>query len=623
MNSKKIALLSVLVSAVLIAWCGSSDSEQVSNQTTWGKASFTQYYDITTGANYNLNLYWNVTSENIKNVTTSRSWKISFLSCQPWTKVTAKTLIATVSPDYADPNLQNNEIQKASVQQQIATLQNTIASTTANFTLQIDQLKNQQSNNKNQIDIAKQNLVIAEQQKELSSGDISSQTSNIENVQIPALQKQLEVINSQIENAKNSKEKDMQKIATSITNQRSQFKNYISDYLESVDGIFGITDSKRNQNDEFENFLSAKNTGLKNAVQTSFLNRREKMQKFDSLSDEEVTSTLTSVSDFMKQVAESIKNSAASDVYPQTTIDWQYATFIGNSTNLLSLKTTFDSTVSSIKTTENTYNSQLLTLDNQIVTVQSNIDSAKENLQNIKTNKWTSSILSIDNTINSLTSQIATLESANDNLTTQISGIEEQKKIQINSLNSQMTTLKQSISTLNNSNSWENIYAGISWTIKAKKVDIDNKVTPNTVVCEIAPWQTSNLKVQIFSSQKLDIGQTYSIIRDGKEISTGKIAFEIPFVDVTTQNYIYEDKLLTKDLKDWDKVDIRLITTSKSSIISIPLDFVVPKLDWYFVNKCSDQECTKTEETKVSIWLISNGQIEVLTWLNKNDKIAK
>jgi len=78
-------------------------------------------------------------------------------------------LIATITPDYTDPNIQNTEIQKKSLRDQIKNLQDTITSTSSNYNLQIDQLKNQKNNNTNQIRILSDNLEIQKKQRDYSS----------------------------------------------------------------------------------------------------------------------------------------------------------------------------------------------------------------------------------------------------------------------------------------------------------------------------------------------------------------------------------------------------------------------------------------------------------------------
>lgn len=603
---KTLPLIILAAVAITLAWCWKQETTEIIE---WKKElSFSKYYELSWNGKYDLNLYWNIVSDNIKNITSTRSWKISYLNCQPWTKVNKNTLIATITPDFSDPNIQNTEIQKKSLRDQIKNLQDTITSTNSNYSLQIDQLKNQKNNNNNQIRILSENLEIQRKQRDYSSWDIS--------VQISSLEDQIQSLKNQRELLKESKEKDLNKIYSSISNQRKQIQNYTTNYFETIDQVFGITEKNKTYNDNFETYLSAKNSNQKEEVKTKFSNLQAKLTNINSLSNEWLLEYMEEVSLLLKTAADSVNNSISSTTFSQTTIDTYYSTLIAASNNILSLKSNLDSSNNSIKTTSNSY-------ENQISTLTSNIDTYQKNLENLKANKWNSAILSIDNWINSLISQIENYKSTNTNLDNQINWLLEQKNIQINSLNNQLLSLKQSISTLDNSASWESINAWINWIIKAKKIDQDNKIWANTLICQISPNETDNLKVQIYSSQKLDIWQSYEIYKDWKKIMESKIDYELPFIDPTTQNYVYENKLNTKEIKDWDKVDVKLSTAQKTGNITIPLDFALPKLEWYFVNKCTNKDCKEAKEVQISVWEINNWYIEVLSWITQWDKIAK
>jgi len=86
------------------------------------------------------------------------------------------------------------------------------------------------------------------------------------------------------------------------------------------------------------------------------------------------------IASLLKTAADSVNNSISSTTFSQTSIDTYYSTFIAASNNILSLKSSLDSSNNSIKTTSNSY-------DNQISTLTSNIDTYQKNLDNIKTNK--------------------------------------------------------------------------------------------------------------------------------------------------------------------------------------------------------------------------------------------
>lgn len=609
MQKNKLIYLFVLISSLLLLNSCWNDETTTNNSNSWSVSTFTKYYNVDWEWDYNLKLYWNILADNTKNIVTTKGWKLTQLNCQPWTKVGPSTVIAAISPDFSDPTLQNNQIQISSLEQQKIIIENSITSTQSNYDLQVQQLKNQIENNDKQIELANQNLEILKKQKSLSSWDID--------IQKQSLSSQINSVQNQVSLQNDNKSKDLWKINNSIKNQKDQFKNFLKNYLDNIDIVFGFTKLRKDQNDSFEMYLSVKNTGLKDTLETNFDNITEKLNNFDNLTNDEIINLYVESSDLLKLAADAINNSIANESLKQTTIDAYYNNYIAFSNNLISLKSAFDNTISSIDITTNNYDVQLTSLN-------SSLDTLKKNLDNLNNNKWESAILTLDNSINLMVSQISSYNTSQENLKKQIEWLMEQKNIQTNTLQAQITTLKQNIDMLKTYNSGETIYAWISWTVKIKKADLDNKVASNTLVCQIIPNNKWNLKIQIYSSKKLDINQKYEIIKDKEKVWEWKITFEAPFIDSTTQNYIYEDKINIKDVVDWDKVDIKLVITKKDSkMITIPLDFVIPKLEWYFVNICKDTTCNNYEEKQVKVWNINNGYIEIIDWLKKWDKLGK
>lgn len=605
---KKNIFIYLLLVISFITFSSCTKIEEQTETQSWTTNSFTKYYDITDWMNYDLKLYWNVVSDNTKNVVTTRGWKLSQLNCQPWAKVTSNTIIATITPDYSDPSLQNNQIQIASLEQQKIILENSINSTISNFDLQTQQLKNQIENNTKQIELANQNLEILQKQKNFSSWDIEIQKENLES--------QINSIWNQIALQNDNKSKDLWKINNSIKNQKDQFKNFLKNYLDNIDIVFGFTKLRKDQNDSFELYLSVKNSNLKNQLEQEFTKIETKLSNFDNYTNEEIINLYEEGANLLKIAADSINNSVSSEELKQTTIDTYYNNYITFSNNLISLKSVFDNTISSIDITTNNY-------DVQITSLNSSLDTLKKNLDNLNNNKWESAILTLDNSINLMFSQISSYNTSQINLSKQIDWLWEQKIIQTNTLKAQITSLEQNIDMLKTYNSWETIYAWINWTVKIKKADIDNKVSSNTLICQIIPNSKWNLKLQIYSSKKLEMNQKYEVIKNKEKIWEWKITFEIPFIDPTTQNYIYEDKIISNQAVDWDKVDIKLNINKKDTTITIPLDFLIPKLEWYFVNICENKDCSKFKELQIKVWNINNGYVEVIEWLKKWDKLGK
>jgi uncharacterized ParB-like nuclease family protein len=133
----------------------------------------------------------------------------------------------------------------------------------------------------------------------------------------------------------------------------------------------------------------------------------------------------------------------------------------------------------------NTYNGQL--------------KSAELNTENFTQNTAKSTALQLEN-------QKAGLQLTQKTLQTQLNSSDNNTAIQLTSLKNQIITLKQNISVLSNSLDGEILYAGVNGIVKAKMFGEDNKVNPNTPLCQIAPNDELNMSIQIFSYQKLALG---------------------------------------------------------------------------------------------------------------------
>jgi uncharacterized protein YhaN len=92
------------------------------------------------------------------------------------------------------------------------------------------------------------------------------------------LQTQIETLKTQLQDLENSKTKleeskqaDLVKLKQSIENTISSAQSLLNNVFLKIDEIFGITDKYKHSNDAFENYLSAKDTALKEEIKNQFL----------------------------------------------------------------------------------------------------------------------------------------------------------------------------------------------------------------------------------------------------------------------------------------------------------------------------------------------------------------
>lgn len=658
-NTLIIALISILLT---IWWCNTenqnwaqNNSEKLDNQSTNKSSYIVKWNEKSTQ-----NVYWIIKSENTKNITNNIWWIVKQLNCQIWAKVKQNDIIATIEPDSSDPNYKTLLVQKTSLNEQLTNISNMIQSTITNYDSQINQLEQQKSNNEIQINILNKNISNLEKQKENSSSDIQIQISNLEQ-QIANFEKQKELSSNEINSNKENltaqinklteslklvnanKTKSLETIENDIENLVEQTKNYIEWWFEYVDQIYWITDKNQKSNDSYENLLSAKDTSIKTELEQKFKKLNNQFWNYNELDNENLIEYLDSLAELFDLAKDWILKSVAdSNYFSQTSIDKHYKEIGSMESAVLTYKWNLTKLLNSYETT-------LLTFDNQISTINLNKTNLEKNLENLENNKWEISNTSYDNNIsilrsqleslknnqkdssnlnyesniNSLKSQLQNLETSSNKIDNQILSLKETKQSQIKQLENQKLTINQNINSININLSWETIKAGIEWTIKSKNVEQWNKIPAYSNICEINPDSWNSVKLVIYSPEKIDLWTTIIWTHNNQSLSW-TILYESPEKDEETQNFIYESELISWNYNIWEKINIKfeknLWNESNQSWVRIPVKFVTPKLDWYYVKKLSGNN---EIESLVKIWELSNDLIEITEWLKVWDEIIK
>ena len=112
---KKVLSLMLLLTILTSCW------KEAIDEIPEVKAEKTTYQVWTKEDNF-LNIYWNIVNSTSKIINPNISWKITFLSCEPWKKVWPQTLIASISPNEDWQAFQNSSIQANSIIDQIKKL---------------------------------------------------------------------------------------------------------------------------------------------------------------------------------------------------------------------------------------------------------------------------------------------------------------------------------------------------------------------------------------------------------------------------------------------------------------------------------------------------------------------
>jgi len=623
---KKILLVSLWITLVLsgCSWQEQVEKESVKTQQT--KQTCKSFFTISSNNSQNYTLQAKVVSSNTKNIISNSAWIVKYLHCNAWQEVTKKTLIAKISPDWADPNIKNLINQKNSLQSQNLNTKNIISSTKNNFASQLNSLNIQKANLEQQIKNLAENLQKLGNQKKYWIWDLKTQLSS--------LQTQLKDLENSKEKLEQSKQDELSKLNKNIGNTISQADSLTKNIFLKIDEIYGITDENKHKNDAFETYLSAKDTSAKENIKTKF--RQLTNQKVENWSE-----YLKKLDDLVNLVKTSIKSSVTSRTLSQTMIDSWYGLFSQYDTNLINTKNALDTLVENLSTIKNNY-------DNQILSLQTQINTVKNNIENIKSNKLGSYTSSIDIQINQTKSQLDNTRSSLSNIISQITSLKEQEKIQVKQLENQLYQLQSSLNSININLSPQNIYAQVSGKVKVKKVSVNNKVWPNSLLCQIIPDKAS-LKLQVYTNINWKLESVLFTDDTWKKCKL-KVISKLPYKDVLTQNNIYETESI-KDcsVKEWEVLQVQskesIVSKNSGSKIYIPLEFVINEMDGQYVKKFEGEIWWKIQMNqmkkskflpivcdwkqdclwyiKVKLGNIDGTKVEVLSGLKIGDKVCK
>ena len=608
---KKIVIFLLLG---LLLWSCSDDSN-IDNNISLKENTCIDSYVIWGTNKSNLKLKWVIISDDTRTISSPILWIIDSLNCEVWKEVSGDTIIAKISPDFNNPNIINYSIQKWSLVNQKTNLESVKLSTISSFDIQITGLENQIEDLEEQINIIDKNISFTKKSSDISKGDLGKQIQGLEDTLI-SLEENLELLLQ-------AKKEALNKIDISKNTLITNIKSSAWDNLLKIDEVFWITKANKDLNDDYEMYISAKNTSLKNEVKEEFRKLNNIFIDFDNLGDKEVSKFLLDLINLNNLAKDAMKESIENVNLTQTQIDSYYSIFLTYLNNITSLKDSFDSI-------ENTYSSTSTNYDTQILSLESQIDSSKTSLENLKTNKIDSVDVWLDLKLSELDSQSKTLHSSLENLSSNLANLKATKESQMLSLDNQILQIQQSIDSLNVHLSSRNIYANVSWKIKEKLSSKWNNIWINNPICQIIPNDKST-KVKIYSPVELGLEDKLVFELDNEDYEI-IVENELIYKDPVTQNYIYESNCLNDDyFKDGEIISLSFRGTTKeesqdkeildiSKDKKIPISYVINKIDGNFVNIQSNSWVIKRE---IELWDINWDFVDVLSWLENINEICR
>ncbi len=568
-------IIATLLLVAFITSCGSQE-EPTSTKKINMQPETSAEYIVGGKDNAHINVYGNILSNNVKNITSNIAGTVNVLQCEEWQSVNSNTVVARITPDKNSLSYQNNLVQLNSLKAQLSNLEQIKTTTINNFDSQFRQLGLKESEIENQLD---------------------SVNNNIWN-EDKGLKNQLKIIEESIVLLQKNKESSLKNIDDSIVNLKNTAFNTIEGGLKRIGEIYDITDNGNDTYEDYEDYLWVKNTGLKNQ---HILSAKQTIEVFSTmnsnfggLDNQEVTQKLNEISQLFKQSSDVVNNSVSSvGSLSQQDIDALYNEFLWISTQLIELKNKLDSLVNSRETTQLQFQTQAKQLEAQ----KSEIQTQEINLG----------------------SNINTLNNNSEEIKEQYNNLKATKESSIKEMDINILSTKQAINQLNITFQQDVLYAGTKGMVKTKHVSQGNNVQAGNPICTIVPDDNS-LKLEIYSPQTLQKGMEFKYFYDGEFAGTGTIVSESPVRNAQTQNYTYEWKVDMSGFKQGDYIDVQVISSVSTDEIWIPIDYVFPKLEWYFVKTKVGENI---ENKKVEVGKMNNGEILITQWVDFWDTLQQ
>ena len=128
------------------------------------------------------------------------------------------------------------------------------------------------------------------------------------------------------------------------------------------------------------------------------------------------------------------------------------------------------------------------------------------------------------------------------------------------------------------------------------------------MICQISPSDSAGKKIQIFSVDKINIGQIVKLLNGDIVVGAAKIQYELPYRDPVTQNYIYEITGPNLKIKEGDRLNVQFFKKVDATEAWILVSFVFSKLDGNYVRI---QNGSGFVETKVELGDINGDLVKV------------
>jgi len=531
-------------------------------------------------------------------INSQNKWRIKSINTKEWQNVRQWQFVIDISDDFTNYDLM---LEKAILMVDSAVLQ--YQNTQNTFDKQIEDAKLSLEQAQKNFEITQQNTEQNVKQALVNLNNAKFDTGSIANLTL--------------NQSDSSNDIQIQNLVSQYNVQKVQFENFWKDLSYQLDITFGITDANKSMNDYFEIYLSAKNSSLKNQLETKFYNTSTKIKEkkiSDDIDEKNIIENLDILSEFYDDIDVlidtallSIKSSVSSSSFSQNQIDWLVSKF------------------NWYRWQSNWYRANLVQIMSQANSLLKNTDLWKtiSEQQNEITKKNLEKQLEIakiwyEQTLIQQQDLLFKSEKSLKDARNNLKNLEKTRQIQMEISQSSVKTAKSN---------YEDI---LNWYKKLKVYSPKNWVVDRIFVQkwqEVNPW---NPLFQIIDPKNIEIiitlnKQDLSYIDVNKDVIIEywkrKLKWKIKSISAQSDNkLLYNAKIETniKNTNIWDLVNVKIPINSRKILVPIDSINITKSNIWflYILKWENDFEPRFVEFGKIR-W----DKIEILSWIKARDMI--
>lgn len=430
------------------------------------------------------------------------------------------------------------------------------------------------------------------------------------------------------ENTKIANEEKLLSNYYSIKKEHNALMSFMDDIIQFSDKILWVTNENKNNNDSFQDFLWAKNTGQKYETEDNLRNiisYRENEFKNIIIDNVNTWNSLIEILwilnnwyDYSKvllsSLEETLNNSISSEwSLSQSSIDSYISSINIYQTTHQSYYSSFISFDSSVKSFLRTY----LNAEDSILKSIELLKKDREILKKSLSVWWESAEVGYNKTIINSNDAIDTLELQVKSAENNYMDAQKTREVTLRSLNNAIN--EANISYRQSSNEYEKliIKSPISWVIDGVFIDLWQEISNWTQVFSIS--NNSNNEISIsFNKEELNyISEWMKVMINFNQNTYNGSIYSISKNADSNLNYI--SKIILSDWNNiiWNIVSVSIPIELKNTII--PINIIKIKNWWIWTINVLEGEIIKKLDVK--LWNIYSDKIEILDILPTDTKI--